>query len=284
MPQAYITKLAKKHGISISTAERRWNKAKSQAAKEGQDEDYAYVTGIFKKMMKENVLTSIISNLKEKAEVSQADVEKSTIDKKLDHKEIHGHDEMGDESDKKADKKLAKELAADIDKKKGEPYSKKEYAALQRDKKAVDESADVDEFVKSGGEIQKIARGKEPKNSEKFASLGSSHAGKGGSGKNSKMSGLGTKIKKPRKPVDESIKMSFKDFLFNETVGKKEMNLYTADTGDFDAHHPEKFHTIEHFKTKEEAQTALDKHPTKKAMSGVYTIKGPETWLKKGAK
>jgi hypothetical protein len=53
VPQAYVNKLAKKHGMGVSTAERRWNRAKSVAKSEGRDEDYAYITGIFKKMMNE---------------------------------------------------------------------------------------------------------------------------------------------------------------------------------------------------------------------------------------
>lgn len=53
MPQAYVNKLAKKHGMGVSTAERRWNRAKDAAKSEGRGEDYAYITGIFKKMMNE---------------------------------------------------------------------------------------------------------------------------------------------------------------------------------------------------------------------------------------
>lgn len=58
MPQAYVNKLAKKHGMGVSTAERRWNRAKAAAKSEGHAEDYAYIAGIFKKMMNEGIKIS----------------------------------------------------------------------------------------------------------------------------------------------------------------------------------------------------------------------------------
>lgn len=57
MPQAYVKELAKKHNMSIKLAESRWKAAKKAAAGEGHDDDYAYVTGIFKNMMKESAPT-----------------------------------------------------------------------------------------------------------------------------------------------------------------------------------------------------------------------------------
>lgn len=51
---AYVRKLALKKGISVEKAEARWDKAKAQAEKQGRKEDWAYVTGIFKKMMGES--------------------------------------------------------------------------------------------------------------------------------------------------------------------------------------------------------------------------------------
>jgi hypothetical protein len=57
MTQSYIKELAKKHNISVKTAEKRWRTAKSKAAGEGHSDDYAYVTGIFKKMMRESAST-----------------------------------------------------------------------------------------------------------------------------------------------------------------------------------------------------------------------------------
>ena len=55
MPTSYVRKLAKKHGVSTSTAEKHWAMAKAAAKKEGHEEDYGYVTSIFKNMMHENV-------------------------------------------------------------------------------------------------------------------------------------------------------------------------------------------------------------------------------------
>lgn len=55
MPTPYIKKLAGKHHTSVDKSEGRWNKAKQQAAKQGHGEDFAYITGIYKKMMGENV-------------------------------------------------------------------------------------------------------------------------------------------------------------------------------------------------------------------------------------
>jgi uncharacterized protein YdbL (DUF1318 family) len=53
MPVPYVKKLAEKHGMSVDKAEEHWSKAKQRAADEGKSEDYAYITGIFKRMMGE---------------------------------------------------------------------------------------------------------------------------------------------------------------------------------------------------------------------------------------
>lgn len=53
MPQAYVQKLAKEKGMSIASAEKKWDRAKELANEEGKKDDFAYITGIFKKMMKE---------------------------------------------------------------------------------------------------------------------------------------------------------------------------------------------------------------------------------------
>lgn len=63
MPTPYVRKLAKKHGVSTSTAEKHWAKAKAAAKKEGHDEDYAYVTGIFKNMMHESAFIPTLKDL-----------------------------------------------------------------------------------------------------------------------------------------------------------------------------------------------------------------------------
>lgn len=54
MPVAFVKRLAKKHGVSVSTAEGRWERAKSRAKEQGRNGDYGYITGIFKNMMGES--------------------------------------------------------------------------------------------------------------------------------------------------------------------------------------------------------------------------------------
>lgn len=57
MPTAYVKKLAKKKRIPISEVEDRWKKAKKLAKKRiGKRDNWAYTMGIFKKMMKENLV------------------------------------------------------------------------------------------------------------------------------------------------------------------------------------------------------------------------------------
>lgn len=53
MPNAYIQKLAKKGKFDEDELERRWSKAKKLAADKGEAGNYAYVTGIFKRMVGE---------------------------------------------------------------------------------------------------------------------------------------------------------------------------------------------------------------------------------------
>jgi hypothetical protein len=59
MPTTYVKKLASKHGVSTRKAEQKWAEAKKAAAKEGEGENYAYVTSIFKKMMHEAAVMRI---------------------------------------------------------------------------------------------------------------------------------------------------------------------------------------------------------------------------------
>ncbi len=59
MPASYVKKLANLKGVSVTNAEKKWNSAKDQAAKEGHAEDYAYITSIFKRMMHAAALTNI---------------------------------------------------------------------------------------------------------------------------------------------------------------------------------------------------------------------------------
>ena len=55
MPAPYVKQLAKKHDVSTQKAEKRWDAAKEQAEKNNRKDDYAYIMGIFKKMMGEQL-------------------------------------------------------------------------------------------------------------------------------------------------------------------------------------------------------------------------------------
>jgi len=63
MPNSYVTKLADKHGMSVDKAEEHWSKAKDRAAAEGKGDDYAYITGIFKRMMGETAVTQVVAKM-----------------------------------------------------------------------------------------------------------------------------------------------------------------------------------------------------------------------------
>lgn len=55
MPISYVKKLAKKHNISIDRAEQMWENAKQQAKKQNKEDNFAYITAIFKTMMTETL-------------------------------------------------------------------------------------------------------------------------------------------------------------------------------------------------------------------------------------
>lgn len=63
MPQAYVRKLARKHGTSTRKAEGKWAKAKASAAASGHADNYAYVTSIFKNMMHESPYIPTLKDL-----------------------------------------------------------------------------------------------------------------------------------------------------------------------------------------------------------------------------
>jgi hypothetical protein len=63
MSTSYVKKLASKHGVSTSTAEKHWKMAKASAQKEGHGEDYGYVNSIFKNMMHENCYVPTLKDL-----------------------------------------------------------------------------------------------------------------------------------------------------------------------------------------------------------------------------
>jgi hypothetical protein len=51
MPNAVINSFAEKTGKSVAEVDKLWNKAKESAKESGQGENYAYITGILKKML-----------------------------------------------------------------------------------------------------------------------------------------------------------------------------------------------------------------------------------------
>jgi len=55
MPSPYVSQLAKEKGVSLDVAEDRWKRAKASAKSQGHEKDWAYITGIFKTMMGEEV-------------------------------------------------------------------------------------------------------------------------------------------------------------------------------------------------------------------------------------
>jgi len=53
MPNSYIQKLAKSGKGTLRDLEKKWKKAVEIAKSDGEADNYAYITGIFKKMIKE---------------------------------------------------------------------------------------------------------------------------------------------------------------------------------------------------------------------------------------
>lgn len=54
MPADLVKSFAKKTGKSVQEIEKLWVKAKEVADEAGQKENYAYITGVLKKMLKLN--------------------------------------------------------------------------------------------------------------------------------------------------------------------------------------------------------------------------------------
>ena len=54
MPSSLVKFFAKKYNKSVDQAEKLWNKAKGLAADAGKSEDWAYITGIFKRLISES--------------------------------------------------------------------------------------------------------------------------------------------------------------------------------------------------------------------------------------
>jgi len=51
MPINYIKSLSKKHNISVEKLEKEWDKAKDIAKEADRKDDFAYIVGIFKKLI-----------------------------------------------------------------------------------------------------------------------------------------------------------------------------------------------------------------------------------------
>lgn len=58
MPTAYIEKLAKEGKGSVAELEKKWDKAKAAAKKEGKDDNFAYITSIFQKIVNAHNFTA----------------------------------------------------------------------------------------------------------------------------------------------------------------------------------------------------------------------------------
>lgn len=68
MPNAYIKKVGKQTGKSIESLEKKWDSAVDKAKDAGHTDDYAYIMGIFKNMIK-----------KKKKSVAKEDIDPSPI-------------------------------------------------------------------------------------------------------------------------------------------------------------------------------------------------------------
>lgn len=71
MPTSYIEKLSREGKGSVESLEKKWDEAKAQAKKEGKGKDFAYITGIFKRMagVSESMVLAAVTSIppKEKA-------------------------------------------------------------------------------------------------------------------------------------------------------------------------------------------------------------------------
>ena len=62
MPTPYIKKMAKKHKISVGKSEKYWDRAKESAKKQGKEDNYALITTIYQKMIKESTLLEFLED------------------------------------------------------------------------------------------------------------------------------------------------------------------------------------------------------------------------------
>lgn len=93
MPTAFIENEAKKHGISVVDAEKKWSEAKEAAKKAGDGSNYAVVTTIFKRMLGEkgSVIARVLNRLRVTSQIDFRKT-KNTIERILDGK--FGHPAM----------------------------------------------------------------------------------------------------------------------------------------------------------------------------------------------
>ena len=68
MPSSIIKSFAKNSGKSLKEVETLWQKAKDIAKEEGRDEEYDYIVGILKRMLKLNEVKSFSEFVKETLE------------------------------------------------------------------------------------------------------------------------------------------------------------------------------------------------------------------------
>jgi len=61
MPNTYIDKLVATGKGSRKNLDSKWEKAKAIAVTDGEGENYAYITGIFKKMIDEEFIDRLLS-------------------------------------------------------------------------------------------------------------------------------------------------------------------------------------------------------------------------------
>jgi multimeric flavodoxin WrbA len=118
MPTGYVKKLAKKHGVSTSTAEKHWGMAKAAAKKEGHGEDYGYVTSIFKNMMHENLRIPSLKDLTNGMTfkyflVAEADAEAPTQERSPIYKHLADRFPQFNELSFKARREIEKEVQAE---------------------------------------------------------------------------------------------------------------------------------------------------------------------------
>lgn len=100
MPTPYIQKQAKKHHVSLNTSEEKWAKAKRIAAKEGKGGNYAYVTGIYKSMMGENMSYPTFKTfLMVESDLEDVSGQSMTLEPNVDSNDEGGMDELQDHPD-----------------------------------------------------------------------------------------------------------------------------------------------------------------------------------------